>query len=153
MSLQATQVETHPESETYGLTPLPPDRGPSTNNSTVRSQEQNDARRAWTVLAGCSVVAWWQIGIPYSWGVLEGALVEHGVGNAAVLSFVGSLAAALISALAIVNSRLMRLLGARWIGVIGITLVGLSCIISSFAFTNIGALFASSGVLLGLGIR
>jgi hypothetical protein len=107
----------------------------------------------WVVVLGCAILAWWMIGTPYSWGVMQGALVDEGLSSPAVLSFVGSLAASLISTMAIVNSRLLRLLGARRTGVLGISLVGLAGIFSGFAVKNIGALFATSGVLMGLGIR
>ncbi|KXH67616.1 major facilitator superfamily transporter [Colletotrichum salicis] len=78
----------------------------------------------WVVVGGCFVVAWWIIGTSYSWGVIQGALIEDGLGTPAVLSFVGSLAAALISALAIVNSRVMRRIGPRRTGLLGISLLG-----------------------------
>lgn len=107
----------------------------------------------WVVVGGCFVVAWWIIGTSYSWGVIQGALIEDGLGTPAVLSFVGSLAAALISALAIVNSRVMRRIGPRKTGLLGISLLGISELLSSFAVKNVGAMFATSGVIMGLGMR
>ncbi|KAJ0316520.1 hypothetical protein COL5a_011559 [Colletotrichum fioriniae] len=106
----------------------------------------------WVVVGGCFVVAWWIIGTSYSWGVIQGALIEDGLGTPAVLSFVGSLAAALISALAIVNSRVMRRIGPRKTGLLGISLLGISELLSSFAVKNVGAMFATSGVIMGLGM-
>ncbi|KAL2873821.1 hypothetical protein SGCOL_011050 [Colletotrichum sp. CLE4] len=106
----------------------------------------------WVVVGGCFVVAWWIIGTSYSWGVIQGALIEDGLGTPAVLSFVGSLAAALISALAIVNSRVMRRIGPRRTGLLGISLLGVSELLSSFAVKNVGAMFATSGVIMGLGM-
>ncbi|KXH30132.1 major facilitator superfamily transporter [Colletotrichum simmondsii] len=79
----------------------------------------------WVVVGGCFIVAWWIIGTSYSWGVIQGALIEDGLGTPAVLSFVGSLAAALISALAIINSRVMRRIGPRKTGLLGISLLGI----------------------------
>lgn len=112
-----------------------------------------DGGYGWVVVGGCAVVSWWMLGTPYSWGVMQGALVDEGISTPAVLSFVGSLAATLISALAIVNSRVMRMLGPQKTGMLGISLLSLGGILSSFAFTNIGALFATSGVVTGLGLR
>ncbi|TDZ68297.1 Aspyridones efflux protein apdF [Colletotrichum trifolii] len=106
----------------------------------------------WVAVAGCFVIAWWVIGTSYSWGVIQAALIDDGLSTPAVLSFVGSLATALISALAIVNGRVMRRLGPRRTGLIGVTLMGLSEVLSSFAVKNVGALFATSGVLMGLGV-
>ena len=105
------------------------------------------------VVSGCAVLVWWFVGTTYSWGVIQAALVEEGLSTPAVLSFVGSLAAALISALAVVNSRLMRILGVQRTGMLGISLMGSSEILSGFATKNVGALFATSGVMMGLGIR
>ncbi|WDK19555.1 major facilitator superfamily transporter [Colletotrichum graminicola] len=105
----------------------------------------------WVVVTGCFVIAWWIIGTTYSWGVIQSALIEDGLGTPAVLSFVGSLATVLISALAIVNSRVMRRIGPRNTGLVGITLLGVSELLSSFAVTNVGALFATSGIITGLG--
>ncbi|TIC89679.1 Monocarboxylate transporter 8 [Colletotrichum higginsianum] len=106
----------------------------------------------WVVVTGCFVIAWWIIGTSYSWGVIQSALIDDGLATPAVLSFVGSLAAALISALAIVNSRVMRRIGPRRTGLLGIALLGLSELLSSFAVKNVGAMFATSGVIMGLGM-
>lgn len=107
----------------------------------------------WVVVAGCFVLAWWVIGTAYSWGVIQGALVEDGLAPPSVLSFVGSLAAALIAALAIVNGRVVRRFGPRNAGLLGVALMGLSEVLSSFSVRNVGALFATSGVMMGLGVR
>jgi len=107
----------------------------------------------WVVVGGCAIIGWWAVGTSYCWGVIQSALVEEGVSSPAVLSFVGSLATAFISALAIVTSRLTRLLGARYVGMTGILLIGLSEILSSFSVHNVGGLFATAGALMGLGMR
>ncbi|KAM0490554.1 hypothetical protein ACHAP8_011459 [Fusarium lateritium] len=46
----------------------------------------------------------------------------------------------------------MRSLGSRGTGMMGMTFMGVANLISSFTFTNIGALFAASGVIMGIGI-
>lgn len=111
-----------------------------------------DGGYGWVAVAGCAIVAWWFVGTSYSWGVIQGALVEDGLSSPAILSFVGSLSAALISALAIVNARVTRTLGARKTGMIGVVFLGLAEILSSFAVRNVAGLFMSSGVVLGLGM-
>jgi hypothetical protein len=112
-----------------------------------------DGGYGWVAVVGGSIVSWWMIGIPYSWGIIQSALVDRGVSTPAVLSFVGSLAACLLAALAIVNSKIMRSLGSRGTGMLGMTMMGVANFITSFTFTNIGALFAASGVIMGMGIR
>ncbi|KAF4903146.1 Aspyridones efflux protein apdF [Colletotrichum fructicola] len=152
------------------LTPLPPQinqKSPGASVSQTDDDSSNDpvlqaSRLAdssvpeggygWVVVTGCFVIAWWIIGTSYSWGVIQSALVDDGLATPAVLSFVGSLAAALISAMAIINSRVMRRFGPRRVGLLGIALIGLSEILSSFAVKNVGALFATSGFMMGLGM-
>lgn len=156
------------------LTPYPPesDHKTSPSPSAIPSAVQSDADDSggdpilqaadsdvpeggygWVVVAGCFVLAWWVIGTAYSWGVIQGALVEDGLASPSVLSFVGSLAAALIAALAIVNGRVVRRFGPRNAGLLGVALMGLSEVFSSFSVNNVGALFATSGVMMGLGVR
>ncbi|KAF6801090.1 monocarboxylate permease [Colletotrichum musicola] len=159
------------------LTPLPPQSNPKTSPSAsasaIPSAVQSDNENAsdpilqaslaadssvpeggygWVVVAGCFVLAWWVIGTSYSWGVIQGALVEDGLATPSVLSFVGSLAAALIAALAIVNGRVVRRFGPRNAGLLGVALMGLSEVLSSFSVKSIGGLFATSGVMMGLGV-
>ena len=111
-----------------------------------------DGGYGWVAVAGCAVVAWWFVGTSYSWGVIQGALVEEGLSSPAILSFVGSLSAALISACAIVNARVTRALGPRKTGMLGVAFLGLAEILSSFAVRNVAGLFMTSGVILGLGM-
>ena len=111
-----------------------------------------DGGYGWVVVAGSFVVSWWFVGTSYSWGVIQDALVADGVSSPAVLSFVGSLSAALISAFAIVNGRVVRALGARWAALLGVALLGLSELLSSFSVHNAAGLFFTSGVVLGLGM-
>lgn len=87
----------------------------------------------------------------YSWGVVQGALVEKGLSTPATLSFVGSLAVSLISFLAILNARIIRAIGAQRTAMLGILFVGASEILSSFAVVSVAGLFITSGVTLGLG--
>lgn len=54
--------------------------------------------------------------------------------------------------MAILNARVVRTIGAQKTGMLGITFVGLSEILSSFAINSVAGLFATSGVMLGLGI-
>jgi len=112
-----------------------------------------DGGYGWVVVGACAVVVWWAIGTCYSWGVMQEALVADGLSSPAVLSFIGGLDAALISALAIVNSRFIRGVGVRASCMLGVGLMGASEILSGFAVKNLGALFFTSGVLMGLGIR
>lgn len=111
-----------------------------------------DGGYGWVVVFGSSIVVWWTVGTPYSWGVLQAALVSQNLSTPATLSFIGGIAASLISALAILNSRLIRRIGSRPAGMLGVALMGSSEILSSFAVGNLGALFFTAGVMMGLGM-
>lgn len=121
--------------------------------SRAADSEAPDGGYGWVVVTAGAVLLWWSMGTTYAWGILQAALVERGLAGPATLSFVGSLQAALISALAIVNTRLMRVLGTRWMAMLGVGFLGLSAIFSGFAVDNIGALFFTSGILMGMGVR
>jgi hypothetical protein len=112
-----------------------------------------DGGYGWVVVAAGAVILWWAVGTTYSWGVVQTALVDQGLSSPAVLSFIGGLNASLISALAIINSRLMRSLGAQKMSAIGVLCMGGSEILSSFTIKNVGAFFFTAGVIMGVGIR
>nr|WOD45491.1 hypothetical protein [Trichoderma atroviride] len=105
----------------------------------------------WAIIAGGFVLLWWSLGTTYAWGVMQTALVGDGLADPAVLSFVGSLQAALISALAIVNSLVVRKAGVRATAMLGAACMGGSEILSSFTIHNVGALFFTSGIVMGMG--
>lgn len=129
------------------------DVDPVIEASRIADSAVPDGGRGWFVIAACCVVSWWYTGTSYSWGIIQDALLNEGIGSPATLSFVGSLSAAMISALAIVNARVIRSMGSRVTGMLGVSFLGLSGLTSSFAVKNVAGLFFTSGVLLGFGLR
>lgn len=121
--------------------------------SRVADSTVPDGGYGWVIIASGAVMFWWAGGTVYSWGVMQEALVREDVGSPAVLSFVGSLASALVSAMAVFNARLMRALGVKWTAVVGVSLLGGSDVLSGFAVKSLGGLFVTSGVVTGLGLR
>lgn len=111
-----------------------------------------DGGRGWIVLTGCTIVSFWSIGTAQSWGVYQSALLAAGVSSSINLLFVGSLSTGLVSVFAIFYSLLTRLVGPQKTGLSGILLMSLSGAISSVVYTDIGALFVSHGVIMGLGM-
>jgi hypothetical protein len=107
----------------------------------------------WVVVFSCSILTFWFVGTSYSWGVLQKSLVESGVGSASTLSFVGGLTTMCIAVLAIFNARILRAIGARWVGVIGIIILGLGELLSSFFVKSLVGLFLGWGVIGGVGTR
>ena len=110
-----------------------------------------DGGYGWAVVFACSAITFWFIGTTYSWGIIQAALLEQKVSSPSTLSFVGSLTCACISALAIVNARVIRLLGARNTALLGVSLLALGEILSGFATHNIGGLFVTAGLVMGVG--
>lgn len=110
-----------------------------------------DGGYGWIVIFGCAVITWWFVGTSYSWGVIQAALVEQGLSSPSTLSFVGSMTTAIISVLAIVNSRVMRAFGARYTALLGVFLVGVGEVLAGFATRNIRGLFVTAGGIMGIG--
>ncbi|TVY21821.1 Aspyridones efflux protein apdF [Lachnellula arida] len=103
------------------------------------------------VIAACSFLTFWFVGTTYSWGIIQAALVERKLSSPSTISFVGSLTCASVSILALVNARIIRKLGARMTALIGVGLLGLGEILSGFSTRNVGALFFTAGVVMGIG--
>lgn len=104
------------------------------------------------VLSGC-VLMWWGVGTTYAWGVIQSTLVRDGLAGPAVVSFIGSLQAAMVSLCATSNAWLLQYLGPRRTALTGVALLGGCEILSSFTTHNLAGLFITSGVLFGLGSR
>lgn len=121
--------------------------------SRVADSEVPEGGYGWVIVLSGAVQLWWSLGTTYAWGVMQAALVDKGLASPATLSFIGSLQAAFISVLAIVNSTIMTRLGPRWTAVVGAAFMGLSEILASFTVNNVGGLFFCSGVLKGIGVR
>lgn len=153
IELQPTQAARSAQSVTEDPSLFSSDLEPVLQTSRLNDSTVPDGGYGWVVVSACAVTCWWWIGTPYSWGVMQSALVERDVSTPAVLAFVGSLAAALISAMALVNSVVLQKFGARKTAMMSMVLVSLSELLSSFTFQNITALFFTSGFMMGLGVR
>lgn len=64
----------------------------------------------------------------------------------------GSTAVAAIAAFALINARIIRLLGARTTALLGVFLMGIGETTASFTTNSIGGLFATESILMGIGI-
>ena len=107
----------------------------------------------WVVVFACWTISFWVVGTVYSWGVMQAALFKQGFSSPSTLSWIGSLAFAFIAFLAILNARLIQLLGAWKTAVCGISTLALGEILSGFLTHNIAGLFITAGVLSGIGTR
>ena len=147
----------HNSDRTSGFAPGPSDNFEPANADTViaasrlADAEVPDGGYGWVVIFACSVLTFWFVGTTYSWGIIQAALVEQKLSTPANLSFVGSLTMACISFLALVNARLIRRIGGRSTALLGVGLLGTGEILSGFSTRNVGALFVTAGVVMGLG--
>lgn len=107
----------------------------------------------WLIVFACACIGFWAVGTLYCWGVMQAALVKQGLSSPATLSWIGSLCFAFIAFLALVNARVIRLLGARGTAFLGISMLSLAEILSGSATHNVGGLFVTAGVMSGVGTR
>ena len=107
----------------------------------------------WVIVFASSILAWWAIGTPYSWGAIRAALVKETSFPPSTLSFVGSMAVACVAAFGLLNARIVQALGVRKTSLIGVLLLGIGQILSSFSTHNIGGLSVTIGTTVGLGMR
>jgi hypothetical protein len=142
------------------LSQLPGDHQVSETNSgeaAPTTQDRNadtpDGGYGWVVVAACAVLTFWFVGTTYSWGIIQGALVHEGLAQPSTLSFVGALTVSCISFLAIVNAKLIGLVGPRRCALLGVLLIGLGEILSGFSTDSVAGLFATIGVIMGIGTR
>ncbi|KAJ7868797.1 major facilitator superfamily transporter [Mycena olivaceomarginata] len=77
---------------------------------------------SWAAVFGCA--RFWFVGSTYSWGLMQPQL-----------SFVGSSTAACISALGLINARVIRFLGARRTALLGISPIGLGQVLNVASVT------------------
>jgi len=159
-STETVSLETFPQSSNTPKStdqPLSSDFAPTTDAIIAASRLADaavpDGGYGWIVIAACSALTFWFVGTTYSWGIIQAALVERKLGSPSIISFVGSLTCASISILALVNARVIRWLGARSTALIGVGLLGTGEILSGFATRNVGGLFFTAGVVMGVGCR
>lgn len=119
--------------------------------SLLADSQVPDGGYGWVLISACAVVTWWFVGVSYTWGVMQAALVDEMGYSSSTLAFVGSLCPACISLLAVPNATLISKIGARITALTGIFLLGLGSILSGFATHSVVGLFMTWGFVGGLG--
>ena len=109
---------------------------------------------AWIIVAAGFITTFCQNGINNCWGVLQAALLDSTLKHeqASTLTFVGSLGLAGGPMYGLLVVRFMRWFGARITVLLGVLLMGLGMIGSSFCTSNIAGLFGTFGVVAGVGM-
>lgn len=110
-----------------------------------------DGGYGWIIVLASAIVTFWFAGLSYTWGVMQAALVSQMGYSAPTLAFVGSLCPACIAIFAVLNARLIRVVGARWTAMSGMVMLGMGSILSGWSVGSVGGLFATFGVVGGVG--
>lgn len=133
------------------MAPTPNHNDEVMQQSLIADSQVPDGGYGWVLISACAVVTWWFVGVSYTWGVIQAALVESKGYSSSTLAFVGSLCPACISLLAVPNATVIRVIGARATALLGITLLGLGSILSGIATESVAGLFLTWGFLGGVG--
>ena len=145
--MPVVQVELHTTVTTDDHSPEPVE--PTANDE--YSANIPDGGYGWTIVLNSAILTFWINGTSFSWGVIQAALFDQGLSTASTLSWLGSLSITFNVSLALLSNRVIRILGARWCSILGVTLIGLGELSASWTTHKIGGLFGTTGVLQGLG--
>lgn len=110
-----------------------------------------DGGYGWVAVAACSMLSFWFIGTTYCWGLFQAALVDKGTGSPSTLAWIGSVMSAGTAIFSIVSARLLSRLGSRRTALCGVCFTVGGELLSGFAADNVGGLFVTAGVLMGVG--
>ncbi|KAI0319530.1 MFS general substrate transporter [Amylostereum chailletii] len=111
-----------------------------------------DGGYGWVIVAACSVIMSFSIGLVYSWGAIQSRLTESHLAPDGTLSFIGSTAASFVAFAAFLNARLIRLFGTRNAALLGCAIMGGGQVLSGWSTGSVGGLFVTNGVVMGFGI-
>ncbi|KAJ3880451.1 major facilitator superfamily domain-containing protein [Lentinula edodes] len=115
------------------------------------TDEMPEGGYGWVVVASCSMIMFFAVGGFYSWGVIQAQLAAESIAPNSTLAFIGSLGVSFIAFGAIFMGRLIRWIGARNAGFLSCLLMGGGQILSSASSKNVGGLFVTNGIIVGLG--
>lgn len=127
---------------------LPPD------NAAYAVSAIPDGGYGWVIVLGCSINTFCHNGIINCWGVLQAALLHSSLEQVApsTLAYVGSLGLSGCALYGLAAMRLVRHVGCQSTSFLGILLMGLSLVGASFCTANLPGLFATYGVVGGVGM-
>jgi hypothetical protein len=110
-----------------------------------------DGGYGWVVVFACSVITFFFVGLSYSWGIIQAKLASEHLAPDSTLAFIGSTTVAFVSFGAIINARLIWLLGTRNAALLACSLLGIGPILSGWSKESVGGLFVTNGVIMGIG--
>ncbi|KAH8829865.1 major facilitator superfamily domain-containing protein [Flagelloscypha sp. PMI_526] len=141
-----------PEGESIELASHPPT--PSATSATAIHEHDDlpEGGYGWVIVACCSAITFFYVGLPYSWGVIQVRLTESGLAKPSSLAFVGSVATCFVAVGALANARILRAIGTRNAAVVASLLYGGGQIMSSWSMTSFAGLLITNGIIAGIGV-
>ncbi|EGN96014.1 hypothetical protein SERLA73DRAFT_185513, partial [Serpula lacrymans var. lacrymans S7.3] len=117
----------------------------------VVNNEVPDGGYGWIVVSACSLITFFFVGITHSWGLMQAKLARENLAPDSTLAFIGSTAIAFVAFGAIVNTRIIRLMGTRHAAFLACSFMGFGQILSGWATRSVGGLFVTNGIVMGFG--
>ena len=129
-------------------------RGSDTNpaqDQEIVTDSHWDSKEGWPVVAAGSGIFFVYLGLVYSYGIVQLHLAESHLASISTLSFVGSVGAAFCPLTGMIVSKLIRRIGYRATAFLGAIFLGLGEFTAGWSTKSIPAMFATQGVLFGIG--
>lgn len=118
----------------------------------LHNNRYREGGRGWLVLAACTTINFFYLGQVYSFGVYQSQLEKQGVAPTWKLAFVSGLATGTMALIAVPCMLVIKYTSHKHVALCGSVLLGVGQIASSFATDNIPALFATQGLIVGIGL-
>jgi MFS transporter, MCT family, solute carrier family 16 (monocarboxylic acid transporters), member 3 len=120
------------------------------NNST---EAIPDGGYGWVIVLSCAILNFFSTAFPASWGVLQTALLESQLSNVptSTVAWIGSLSLCICVSFGLGAVRILPVLGARNLSLLGVFLLSLGIFTSGFTTHSVGGLFVAYGILVGFG--
>lgn len=111
-----------------------------------------DGGEGWLVLAACTTINFFYLGQVYSFGVYQSELEKQGVAPTWKLAFVSGLATGTMALISVPAMLAIDYTSHKHVALTGSILLGLGQIASSFTTNNMPGLFATQGLVVGIGL-
>ena len=118
----------------------------------LNNKHYPEGGRGWLVLAACTTINFFYLGQVYSFGVYQSELEKQGVAPTWKLAFVSGLATGTMALVAVPGMLAVKYTSHKHVALTGSVLLGVGQIASSFATDNLSALFATQGLVVGVGL-
>ncbi|KAL2816735.1 major facilitator superfamily domain-containing protein [Aspergillus granulosus] len=110
-----------------------------------------DTKEGWpVVIAGCAIF-FVNLGLIYSYGIVQLHLEKASLASVSTLSFIGSLSAAIAPFTGMLVARIIRVVGYRATTLTGAVLLGLGEFTAGWSTGSVPAMFITQGALFGVG--